>query len=114
MKKAVALAQDAGLDVIFTLHDALYVEYNSGDYGAIDTLIDCMDRAFRFYIPEKLKHRANCRMDAETWGPDYTPGTVLTPKGFKVKVEQVHVDERAVDEYKQFSKYFTKVDHELL
>lgn len=117
MRKAVSLAQDRGLNIIFTLHDALYIEFDSSDIAAIDTLRNCMDEAFRFYMPEKLKALANCRMDAEAWSPDYTTGIINTPAGYKVSLEKVHIDERAVEEYKQFSKYFSRsadTDREML
>jgi hypothetical protein len=106
MRKAVGFAQDAGLQVILTLHDALYIEYQSGDYGAIDTLAKAMDDAFRFYVPGNLKSRANCRLEAETWSPDYVKSVVKTPKGMPIAVEPLHIDERGVEEYKFFNKYF--------
>lgn len=106
LRKAVAFAQDSGLSVIYTLHDALYIEYASGDYAAIDTLAKAMDRAFRYYIPDKLKSRATCKLDSDTWSPDYEIADIVTPGGMKVSQSKIYIDERAVFEYNFFKKYF--------
>lgn len=122
MRKAVEFCDEAGLQVIITLHDALYIEYDSHDHGAIDTLMDCMRRAFQFYFPDHQKEVAGkIKMDPFAWSPDYSAPSVLidekgkkkksyayivTPKGLEVDVSDVYVDERAEAEYEQFSKYF--------
>lgn len=109
MRKAVALAQDAGLTVTFTLHDAIYIMYDSFDFKAIDTLEWAMREAVRFYFP-KDERAMLIRMDAETWSPDYKghPKTIATKTFEKVAVEEIHIDERAEKEYKNFSKYFKR------
>jgi len=109
MRKAVEFAQDAGLDVIYTLHDAIYIEYDSGKYAAIDKLCEAMDRAFRFYVPDNRKARANCRLEADTWSLDYpdVDDTIKTPKGMEVLRQKVHVDGRSIDDYKRFKQYFS-------
>lgn len=106
LRKAVAFAQDSGLNVIYTLHDALYIEYDSGDYAAIDKLAKAMDDGFRYYIPDKLKSRATCKLDADTWSLDYDVADIVTPDGMKVSQSKIYIDERAVSEYKFFEKYF--------
>ena len=103
MRKAVEFAQDEGLDVIFTLHDAIYVEYPSQciEY-TVSLLRDCMDRAFKFYFPEHLKPRANCRMDVFCWSPDY--------KNYKHELYETnhfYLDKKGIDGYNKFRKYLT-------
>lgn len=106
MRKAVALAQDAGLDVIYTLHDALYVEYDYGDLNTIDILRDCMLSAFCFYFEGEYREWASkIRMDSDTWGLDYVDGEVITPDGTKVKTQTKYIDERSVGEYNYFKEY---------
>lgn len=109
MRKAVALAQDAGLDVIFTLHDAIYIEYDSGDYSKLDVLKRCMDEAFIFFFEGEMKEQAKMiRVDGNTWGPDYEDGVIVTPNGDKVTTSKVFIDPRAIKEFNLYSRYMTE------
>jgi hypothetical protein len=114
MRKADFLCHEAGLYVPFTHHDALYILHKSNDLSAIDTAIDCMIEAFAYYYPEELKDYARkVRVDPEVWGPDFKGiSEVTTPKGLKVKAEEIHIDERAISDYEKFSKYFNPIDEE--
>lgn len=104
LRLAIKLAQDRGLHVLYPLHDALYVEYDSGNYGAIDLLAQCMREAFTHYYTDK--DSANLiRLDANTWSPDYADEHITTPNGMSVKQQSVYIDERSVDEYAKFKKY---------
>lgn len=117
MRKAVALAQDRGLDVIFTLHDAIYIEFDvKRIHDAPAILAQCMDEAFRFYFSEELRSKATCRLDSDVWGPScherkyelsYTTehGTYLLP----TKEQQIYIDERAQDEYDKFKHYMEDI-----
>jgi len=73
MRKAVQLSQDRGLNVTYTLHDALYIEYpTSDDTGeAVKLLATCMDEAFRFFFPDDIKPLATVRLDADIWSRDF-------------------------------------------
>ena len=121
MRKAVALAQDRGLDVIFTLHDALYIEYSTTSPGDIDVLASCMDEAFRFYFPEELKDKATVRLDADIWSPDFVDSTKYFDVDYKtrngvmtlgVKQQQTYIDERSLDDYNKFKQYFEEPNYE--
>lgn len=106
MRKAVCLAQDAGLDVIFSLHDAIYIEYDTGDYAALDTLKKCMEEAFIFYFEGEMKEAAKMiRVEGNTWSPDYEEGIITTPAGDVVTCSKVFIDPRAEREYNLYSKY---------
>lgn len=131
MRKAVEFCDEVGLNVIITLHDALYIEYDIGDEGAVDKLMDCMRRAFVHYFPDYQKSKAEkIKMDPFCWSPNYPAPevffdpetkkkekkfhTITTPAGLKVDVSDIYVDERAEAEYEQFSKYFTDMEENAL
>jgi len=108
MRKAVELAQNDGLDIIFTLHDAIYLMSPS------DKILDHMDRlkkhmtdAFCFYFTGKSKEDAGIiRLDGKIWGPEQIEGQVITTTGFKLESSKYHIDPRAKAEYNLFSRYF--------
>jgi DNA polymerase I-like protein with 3'-5' exonuclease and polymerase domains len=108
MRKAVALAQDAGLNIIFTLHDALYIMEKS-EYikDAMDLLAKCMKEAFIFYFKEdQKKHAALIRLDGKVWGPDMEEGEIITKMNFKLDSSKLHIDNRAKSEYDRFHRFF--------
>jgi DNA polymerase-1 len=124
MRKAVELAQDAGLTVIFTLHDAIYIEYDTGDYSALDTLKRCMEEAFVFYFEGEMKEAAKMiRVEGNTWGEEFPEArlfqdeegkwrletsSIVTPAGMKTTCSKVFIDERAPREFALFSRYMTQ------
>lgn len=106
MRKAVEFCNEAGLTVIMTLHDALYIEYDADDLEALDKFYDCMKRAFVYYFEDK-ENASIIKMDPFAWSPDYeADGELVTPNGLKVPCSNMYIDERGEEEYKQFSKYF--------
>jgi hypothetical protein len=116
MRRAVANAQDAGLNVIFTLHDAIYIDYEAGDYGALDTLKSCMDDAFVNFFDGKMKQEAKAiRVDPQTWGSGFREPTIedgevkyhsiTTPAGMKVPSSSYFIDPRAAREFDKFKDY---------
>lgn len=116
MRKAVQLAQDAGLNVIKTLHDALYIMFPSNDIGAMHVLKQCMYEAFIYYFEGKTKEDSKLiRMDLKMWSLDYEDGEITTKENFKVEVQKYFVDGRAKKQYSQFNSFFkNKLDHDLL
>lgn len=110
MRKAVEIAvEEYGLEVIFTLHDAIYIEFDHGDWSAMDKLADAMKRGFVHYFEEEMKEDAAIiGLDGKMWGPSFPEeeGEITTPKGLKIDTSQIFVDERAVSEYEKFSRYF--------
>jgi hypothetical protein len=107
LRKAIELAQDAGLAILFGLHDALYIEYDSHNLSAVDTLRECMRKAFAFYFKDELKDKAYdlIQFDIDIWGPDYDDGTSFTPQGHECKRQNIYIDPRSVGEYEKFKKY---------
>lgn len=108
MRKAVQLAQDAGVTIIFTLHDAIYLMAKTENMKSdMDTLARCMKEAFIFYFYNDQKESASLiRMDAKVWGPDLDECEIITDLGLKLDCSKIHVDERAQREYDTFKKYF--------
>jgi hypothetical protein len=115
MRKADFLCYEADLYVPFTLHDALYIEFDSDCFGAIDKAITQMREAFAYFFEEEVQDLARqIRIDCEVWSPDYTKGEkVTTPGGVELHLEDIHIDERAIEEYEKFKKYFDDSDLEL-
>ncbi len=111
LRKAIQLSQDAGLDVIIPLHDALYFEVDLNNWDAVATCIKCMREAFiDSYKDTEVAELAKLIMvDVEVWSPELEEGTKEV-SGVKVKVEKLHKDERATDEYERFSKFFEPAD----
>jgi hypothetical protein len=118
MRKAVQLAQDAGLTVIKTLHDALYIMFKSDDMDSMRVLKNCMHEAFVFYFPERLKQAAALiRMEGKVWSPDFKleQGKIDICLDFTVDTQKYFVDSRAKKQYNQFSSFFkNKLDLDLL
>lgn len=110
MRCAVARAQDAGLEVLFTLHDAIYPEIDFGDWEKIDLFCECMDKGFedavKLSFGGKLPaHYTPCRQDPQAWGPDFPEGdsTIETPSGLVVPVQSRYADKRTKEELKRWS-----------
>jgi hypothetical protein len=109
MRKAVSLAQDHGLEVIFTLHDALYIECDTkSTLSCANLLAACMAIAMEFYfLKTPVEKHAVCRMDPTIWGPDHDGvAKILTCMG-PVTPYNVYVDPRSKADYEKFSKYFS-------
>ena len=116
MRKAVILAQNVGLDVTMTLHDALYVECESTKAKlSLEKLAWCMTEAFRYYFTDTpLEQYATCRLDPAIWGYSFSGETVHTSMG-EVVATRRYIDSRRFEDYKRYRKYFVpKEDLELL
>lgn len=106
-RKFVQLAQDAGLNVTFPLHDAGYIMYKSDDTEAMSILAECMKEAFVFYFKGWQREWAkSIRLDAKAWSNDYEEGEFITKTNLVVKTSKTHIDKRALVEYRAFEKYF--------
>jgi DNA polymerase I-like protein with 3'-5' exonuclease and polymerase domains len=113
LRKAIELATERGLKIIFPLHDALYIESKLENYEKeLDILIECMREASGFYFEGEVKDWAeSIRLDVESWGPDLEPTKKHTKpedmfKGCTFKTDKVHIDERVEENYDEFLKYF--------
>lgn len=112
MREAVALCQDAGLDVILTLHDCIYPEIEFGSLEnvgeKVDLLCECLDKGFENAVRMSFggalpAHYTPCRQDPQAWGPDLPNGSLTTPKGRKVSLQSRYADKRAKSELAKWS-----------
>lgn len=108
MREAVKMAQDRGLDVIFTLHDALYIEYDSNDWKAPKILGECMQQAFQ----NCLDTDKEIRLDYDIWSPDYEGKEASIKEymfkhtGIDMQVKGRYIDPRGKKEYENFKQFF--------
>lgn len=106
LRRAIAMAQDKGIDVCVPLHDAAYAEVALNDWNAVRVFNECMVDAFAYYFEGEMKDYAEkIILDCEVWSPELEEGSKQVGP-WKVSVEKLHVDERAGNEYEQFKEYF--------
>ncbi len=115
LRKAVDLAVMRGLKVSWTLHDAIYIEYDIGEEYKIAILRDCMREAFEFYFDEEDKLIASkIKLDPFAWSKDYEKDSELDIDGWKVEASNIYIDSRSGNDYLMFSKYFENPVTDLL
>ena len=108
MREAVRLAQDRNIDVIFTLHDALYIEHDCNDYDSPRILAECMQKAFQMVMSTDR----TIGLDIDWWSPNYE-GKFEEIKeeylshGVDCSVKGKYIDPRGKKEYENFKQYFT-------
>lgn len=113
MRKSVAFAQDEGLQIPFTLHDALYMEDSvESILEGMDVLAWAMDEGFKYYYP----NRKPAMLEGSVWSPEYPDKdlSVVTPAGRRLKQQRIYIDKRGRSEYEQFKKYFEPLEIDLL
>lgn len=106
MRKSMALTQDKDLQMLFTLHDALYILVKLNELYKVDDLADAMDEGFRYYFPDKIKPLASCRMDAVVWSPELKDCKWVSEGGIQVEQKSMYIDKRSIADYEKFKKYF--------
>lgn len=118
MRKSVAIAQDWRLDVIFTLHDALYIECDLDRVEeGVQALASAMDRGFRYYFPDHQKPDATVRLEAFAWGRgveeiaggnigywDYRDDDLKMP----LETSRYYIDSKGRKDFERYSKFFMK------
>jgi hypothetical protein len=116
MREAVHLAMNREkLYVPFTLHDALYIEYEVGQEEQINSLIRAMRDAFMDPFEGQIrKYASQIRLDPHAWSPNYQGEYIVLKNGLKVNTQSIYVDSRGKKEYEQFKKYFEVPDSKIL
>ena len=103
MRNAVRRAQDDGMEVIYTLHDALYIQYRSPNYSAPLRLKTHMADAFQ-EVMGVYGRTVPIRLDAMAWSLDYkdmparSDGVLYLPE---------YVDEKGQADLERYRKFFT-------
>jgi hypothetical protein len=103
MREAVRLAQDQGVDIVFTLHDALYAEIDSYDMNAIKTLMSAMQQAFQ-NVMSRYGVTSPIRLEGEVWSKDYATLPCSPPENVKMLCE--YTDEKGQADLDRYRKYF--------
>jgi DNA polymerase I len=115
MRLAVDMAVERGCKVLFTLHDAIYIEDSIGNEKKIKVLAECMTEAFTYYFDPSLKKlAAKIKLDPFAWSPAYKKDSELKVSGLVVPCSNLYIDDRAREDYDKFSKYFLNSDSNLL
>ncbi len=116
MRKAVDLAVERGCKIIFTLHDAIYGEADISNLHHIEIMNGAMRDAFSFFFDGTKYYQKSkkIKLDPKAWGPDFPEKGEIKVGNIKVPVSKLHIDGRAINDYKKFSKFFDKSDTELL
>jgi hypothetical protein len=105
MREAVKLAQRQGLTVVFTLHDALYIEYSAMEPAAVKTLMSCMQDAFQS-VMGPYGDTVPIRLEGEAWSSDYSQDTPEVIPGITYLPE--YVDQKGEKDLERYRKYFTQ------
>ena len=127
MRTAVMKCYERNLNVLFTLHDALFIECdNDRDtlQESLQLFTECMREAFMEYFEGDINYwlAKGIKLEAEIWSPDYKPGKPLFHathpdpgelemknghvtgeiflKNSEVKVKPYFVDGRAIEQLK--------------
>ena len=117
MRRAVDLAYKKKVDTVFTLHDAIYIRGKVGEEYKVAVLRDCMREAFvkNFKDPKIQEFAKNIRLDPFLWGPDYKDGTmVVGDDWYEIPTAPLYLDDRSMEDYNSFSKFFQPSSSELL
>lgn len=116
MRKAVDLAVGYGCRVIFTLHDAIYIEGKMNQLDHIEKLNTAMREAFAYYFEGTKYHSAakKIKLDPKAWGSNFPEKGEIKVNKIKVPVSKLHIDGRSLNDYQRFSKFFSQSETELL
>ncbi len=116
MRKAVDLAVEKGCKVMFTLHDAIYIEAKVGQEKHIALLRDAMKEAFEYFFEgtQYEKVAGKIKLDPKAWGPHFPDKGEIKVGDMEVPVSNLYIDGRALADYERFSKYFDNPDSDLL
>ncbi len=109
IRRAIQLTQDKGIRVLFPLHDALYVMVDLNDWATVEVFTECMQSAFKYFMPDA----EDIGLDCEAHGDGLKEGREVL-ESIKVTTSPVHIDERSINEYNKFKKYFLPPDSDLL
>jgi hypothetical protein len=117
MREAVYECERRGIEVVFTLHDALYAEFDTGDFKAVEGFAEAMILGFGKAVGygegvARIKPPVMIRLDGAVWGyglADEKREIVCRPLGIEtrvpVKVSERYIDGRSKSDFEKFKKY---------
>lgn len=104
MREAVALLQDAKINVIATVHDSIVIEYKVENTQLVLRLFNgCMKQAFENVMSTYGK-TLPIRVSGEAWSKSYADLAPSETCGFKLMEEFIH--EKAKNDYERYKKFF--------
>lgn len=104
LRRAVTLAEESGVRVLYTLHDAIYAEYRSFYFNEIEKLKNAMQKAF-LEVMSTYGDTVPIRLEGETWSPDYSEN-ILTGVENVVALNE-YSDEKGKHDLTKYRKFFT-------
>ena len=109
MRKAVMNASTMGIDVIMTLHDALYVECDFDKASeTVEILAKCMAEAVAYYfLDTPVEQFAICRQDPQAWGYGFTEGEIIPTSVGDMYCQPRYMTPRTLHDIERFKKYMT-------
>jgi len=112
MRRGVINCGKGTLEVIMTLHDALYIECDTSMVKvAADSLAYCMGEAMSHYFSDSpMLEYSKCRMDPHAWGPDFKWGDTVETKMGTMHCDPKYITARGRKDYEKFKPYFTPDD----
>lgn len=116
MRKAVDLAVEKGVRIIFTLHDAIYIEAKISELDHIEKLHAAMREGFAYFFEgtKYFESAKKIRLDPKAWGPGFPEKGEIKVGKIKVPVSNLYIDPRAKEDFIKFSKFFSNPETELL
>lgn len=103
MREAVRRAQDSGLNILWTLHDALYMESVSYDTKAISSLQMAMTEAFEG-VMSRYGKTLPIRLEGESWSVDYKSRKPFLPG---IEFLASYVDAKGKKDLERYEPFFT-------
>jgi len=115
MRRAVDIAVKNGCQISFTLHDAIYIEYPIDKPEMVKVLNDAMIEGFAYYFRGRYHELAKkIKLDPFAWSRNYEPDSEIVVGDYKFPASNLYLDDRALNDYQKFSKYFESQDYETL
>ena len=120
MREAVDRSVRRNCSIIFTLHDAIYLEDSTENLWKAAAMYQSMREAFQHYFrgTKYFDLAGQIKLDPFAWSPGAERDSFFMSKFEKTVVKipcsNIYIDERATSEYERFSKYFSSPDSDLL
>jgi len=112
LRRAVSNSDKEGLEVIMTLHDAIYIECDTSAVSQyVEILAESMQEAMSHYFKDSpMLEFTKIRMDPHAWGPDFTEGQFIKTSIGKMHCDPKYVNARGRKDYEKYRPYFTPDD----
>lgn len=103
MREAVRLCEERDIEVIYTLHDALYSQFDSFDVEKVGIFLQSMQEAFCNTM-RPFGRISPIRIEGEIWSADYEKGFPKLPECIIPMRE--YIDDKGKKDLERYSRYF--------